>query len=170
MLKIKEAKIEDYEDVYNVIKTAFKTAQHSDGNEHELVKSLRTSDSFIPKLSLVAIKDNKIVGYILFTKVTIGFNEEIALAPLAVLPDYQKQGIGSKLIKKAHKMAKHLGYHYSIVLGSEKYYKKFGYMPAIKYGIKPPFDVKSENFMAIKLKDTNIKIQGVVKYSKEFGL
>ena len=170
MIEIRQENQKDYEEVYRVIKTAFETAEHSDGNEQDLVVALRNSDSFIPELSLVAIKDNKIVGYILFTKIKIGNNEELALAPLAVLPKYQKQGIGSKLIQQGHKIAKKLGYHYSIVLGSETYYPKFGYVPAIQYGIKAPFEVSNENFMAIKLNDTDIEIKGTVRYAKEFGI
>ena len=170
MLEIRQEKPKDYEEVYNVVKTAFATAEHSDGNEHELVNMLRNSDNFIHELSLVAIKDNKIVGYILFTKIKIGSNTELALAPLVVLPEYQKQGIGRKLIEKGHEIAKSLGYHYSIVLGSENYYPKFGYVPAIQYEIKASFEVLDKNFMAIKLKDIDKKIKGVVEYAKEFGI
>lgn len=131
---------------------------------------LRNSKNFIPELSLVAIEDNKIVGYILFTKVKIGDYEEIALAPLAVLPEFQKKGIGGSLIKKGHEIAKKLGYHYSIVIGSEKYYPKFGYVPAIKYGIKAPFQVDNENFMAVKLNNSIMEIKDIVEYAKEFGI
>ena len=170
MIKIRQESQKDYEDVYRVVKTAFETAEHSDGNEQDLVVALRNSDSFIPELSLVAVKEDKIVGYILFTKIKIENHEEIALAPLAVLPEYQKQGIGSMLIEQGHKIAKKLGYHYSIVLGSENYYPKFGYIPAIQYGIQAPFDVADENFMAVKLNDADIEIKGVVQYAKEFGI
>lgn len=170
MIKIRQENTNDYEAVYNVIKTAFETAQHSDGNEHELVVKLRKSNNFIPELSLVAIKDNKIIGYILFTKIKIGEYDELALAPLGVLPEYQKQHVGSELIKQGHKIASELGYHYSVVLGDEKYYSKFGYIPASKYGIKAPFDVPDENFMAINLNHSNVPINGVVKYAKEFGI
>ena len=170
MFEIRQENIRDYEDVYNVVKTAFETAEHSDGNEHDLVVALRKSENFIPELSLVALKNNKIVGYILFTKVKIGQYEELALAPLGVLPEEQRQGVGSRLIEEGHRIAKKLGYHYSIVLGSEQYYTKFGYVPAIKYRIKAPFDVPDENFMAIKLNNSPSEIKGVVEYAKEFGI
>ena len=170
MLTIRQENKNDYEEVYNVIKTAFETAEHSDGNEKDLVVALRKSDNFIPELSLVAVIDNKIVGYILFTKIKIGKQEELALAPLGVLPEYQKQGIGRTLIQEGNKKVKELGYHYSVVLGSDKYYPKFGYVSAKEYGIVAPFDVPDENFMAIKLNDTDIEIKGIVQYAKEFGI
>lgn len=170
MITIRKENVDDYEAVYNVIKTAFETAEHSDGNEQDLVVALRKSNNYIPELSLVAIDNDKIVGYILFTKIKIGESEELALAPLGVLPEYQRQGIGSKLITEGHRIAKKLGYHYSIVLGSENYYPKFGYVPAIEYGIEAPFDVPSKNFMAIKLNESNVEIKGIVKYAKEFGI
>ena len=170
MIEIRKEQKSDYEEVYNLVKTAFEKAKESDGNEQDLVVDLRNSDNFVPELSLVAKKDDKVVGYILFTKIQIGKYEELALAPLAVLPEYQRQGIGSKLIKEGHKIAKEMGYHYVVVLGSDKYYPKFGYEKASKYGIKPPFDVPDENFMAIKLNDLSEEIKGTVKYAKEFGI
>lgn len=170
MFEIRQENKNDYEEVYSVIKTAFETAEHSDGNEQDLVNDLRKSDSFIPELALVAVRDDRIVGYILFTKIKIGEYEELALAPLCVLPEYQRQGIGKMLIKAGHQTATNLGYHYSVVLGSEDYYPKFGYVPAKQYGITAPFDVPSENFMAIKLNDADKEICAMVKYSKEFGV
>lgn len=170
MLKIRQETKKDYAEVYNVVKTAFETAEHSDGNEQDLVVALRNSNNFIPQLSLVAIKDSKIVGYILFTKIKIGEYEELSLAPLGILPEYQKQGIGKKLIEEGHQIAKELGYHYSVVLGSETYYSKRGYSPAINYGIKAPFEVPNENFMAIKLNNTDKEIIGIVEYAKEFEI
>lgn len=170
MIEISKEEKSDYEEVYNLVKTAFEKAKESDGNEQDLVVDLRNSDNFVPELSLVAKKDDKIVGYILFTKIQIRKYEELALAPLAVLPEYQRQGVGSKLIEEGHKIAKEMGYHYVVVLGSDKYYPKFGYEKASKYGIKPPFDVPDENFMVIKLNDLRKEIKGTVKYAKEFGI
>lgn len=170
MLKIRQANEKDYEQVYDVIKTAFEKAEHSDGNEQDLVIALRKSNSFIPELSLVAVNENKIIGYILFTKVKIGDNIELALAPLAVLPEYQRKGVGTSLIKEGHRIAKQLKYHYSIVLGSNPYYSKFGYIPASKYDIKAPFNVENECFMAIKLNKSAETIGGVVEYDKAFRI
>lgn len=170
MLEIRQENKEDYEEIYNLVKIAFETAEHSDGNEQDLVVALRDSNNFIPQLSLVAVQDNKIVGYILFTKIKIGKYEELTLAPLAILPEYQRQGIGKQLIEKGHQIAKKLGYHYSVVLGSQTYYPKSGYVPAIEHGIKAPFEVPNENFMAIKLNHTDKEIIGIVEYAKEFGI
>lgn len=170
MIKIRRENEKDYDVIYDVVKTAFSKASHCDGNEQDLVNNLRKGSAYIPELSLVATIDEKIVGYIMFTKINIGGNEEIALAPLAVLPKYQRQGIGTLLIKEGHRIAKELGYNYSVVLGSENYYPKFGYIPAKVYGIKAPFEVDDKNFMAVKLNDNADKIDGTVIYSKEFGI
>ena len=170
MVDIRQETEKDYAEIYNVVKRAFETAEHSDGNEQELVSALRKGGGYIPELSLAAVRDGKIVGYIMFTKIKIGGYEELALAPLAVLPEYQRQRIGAGLINYAHKTAERLGYHYSVVLGSENYYPKLGYLPASRYGIKAPFDVPDKNFMAARLNDSKVDIKGTVRYAEEFGI
>ena len=160
----------DYDSVYQVVKNAFKTAEQSDGNEQNLVNVLRQSSAFIPELSLVAEIKEKIVGHILFTKLQIDGQTALALAPLSVLPQYQRKGIGTSLILEGHKIAQTLGYSYSVVLGSEKYYPRIGYLPAEIFGIQPCFEVPSKNFMAYKLCENAPIISGIVKYAKEFGI
>ncbi len=167
---IRKEVLKDYERIFSVVKAAFDSAEHSDGNEHNLVSALRKGEAFIPDLSLVAEMDGKIVGHIMFTRAKIGDDIVLALAPLSVLPEYQRKGIGMSLIKEGHRIAEKLGYEYSIVLGSEKYYPRAGYVPADSLGIKPPFDVLSENFMACKIKKDASNICGVIKYAKEFGI
>lgn len=167
---IRKEEPKDYEIIYSVVKDAFGSAEHSDGNEQDLVNALRKGEAFIPDLSLVAEIDGKIVGHIMFTRAEVGEATVLVLAPLSVLPEYQRKGIGLSLIKEGHKIANRLGYEYSIVLGSQSYYSKTGYLPADKFGIKPSFDVPSENFMACKIKKDASDIHGIIKYAKEFGI
>ena len=123
-MNIRKEKMEDYNSIYAVVKAAFDSAEHADGNEQDLVEALRKGESYIPALSLVAEEKGKIVGHIMFTKARVGQTDVLALAPLSVLPEYQRKGIGTALIKEGHKIAKDLGYGYSVVLGSEKYYPR----------------------------------------------
>lgn len=167
---IREEKATDYEIIYFIVKKAFDSAEHSDGNEPELVNALRNGLAYIPELSLVAEIDGKIVGHILFTKAKVKDNIVLALAPLSVLPEYQRQGIGTTLIKEGHRIAQALGYKYSIVLGSTNYYSRIGYVPADTFGIQPPFDVPRENFMAYKLDENAPNIYGIIQHAKEFGI
>ena len=65
---IRKEETKDYETVYSVVKRAFDSAEHADGNEHDLVNALRLGEAFIPELSLVAVIDGKIVGHIMLQK------------------------------------------------------------------------------------------------------
>lgn len=94
----------------------------------------------------------------------------LALAPLSILPSYQRQGIGLALMAQGHRIAKGLGFGYSVVLGHAGYYPKAGYCPASQLGIKAPFDVPDENFMALKLDPDAGELHGVIRYDRAFGL
>lgn len=172
-IEIRRESIKDNNEVYKLVKEAFETAEHADGNEQDLVNKLRESESYIPELSLVALLDNKIVGHIMFTKMYIENEntryQSLTLAPLAVDPKCQKTGIGGKLIREGLNLAKDLGYNSVSVLGSDKYYPRFGFEEASKFGVKAPFEVPSENFMAIELIEGSLKaVNGTVVYAKEF--
>jgi predicted N-acetyltransferase YhbS len=173
-LKIRKEEKEDYNEVFNLIENAFRDAKYSDHKEHFLVESLRNAASFIPKLSLVAVLDHEIVGYILLTKIDIVSKNSnrvsaLALAPVAVLKKYQGKGIGGNLIREAHRIAKNLNFGSIILLGHEQYYPRYGYELAQKYGIRLPFDVPDENCMLIELTEGALKgVNGIVEYPKEF--
>lgn len=169
-LNIRQEKPEDYDAVYHIVKEAFAKAEHTDGNEQNLVVKLRKSNSFIPELSLVAIEDGKIVGHILFTKALVSGACVLALAPLSVLPEYQNRGIGLSLVKQGHIVAHKLGYKYSVVLGHSEYYPKAGYIPASQYGIKAPFEVADANFMAVCFDGNEDKLNGIMEYDGAFGI
>jgi predicted N-acetyltransferase YhbS len=159
---------QDFDSVYELNLQAFKQIE-----EPELVDKLRESDRFIPELSLVALIGKRVVGYILFTKIFIqseGINKEsLALAPMAVLPEMQKEGVGKELIRFGIDSARKLGYESIVVLGHADYYPKFGFTPASKFGIVAPWKVPDEVFMVLELKDNALKsVSGLVNYAQAF--
>lgn len=167
-IKIRQEIPSDRKKIFELIKNTFAQAQHTDGDEHNLVDRLRESTAFIPELSLVAEYNNEIIGHILFSKIKVGDSVQLALAPLSVATKYQKLGIGSNLIQEGHKIAKTMGYEYSILLGYPSYYSKFGYKPAHIFGIKSPFDAPKEFYMAINLQGKSTNLNAVVQYPQEF--
>ena len=170
---IRQETEKDYEISETVVEKAFKNEVYSDHKEQFLVAKLRKSNVFVPELSLVAETNEEIVGHIMFTKLLIKDGEvkygSLALAPVSVLPEYQNKGIGSKLILQGLKISKEMGFESIIVLGHDKYYPRFGFSPASKWGIEAPFDVPNESFMALELEDGSLeRVTGTVAYSKEF--
>ncbi len=99
--------------------------------EAVLVALLRTRQQYDPQLSLIAEIDGVIVGHALFNPMSIYFDGQVVpivnLAPLAVHPDYQKQGIGGHLMQAGHAIAQDKGYDCSILLGHPDYYPRYGY-------------------------------------------
>lgn len=172
---IKKERPEEYNTTEEVVKKAFSNEEYSDKKEHLLVNRIRKSDAFIPELSLIAIdQDHEIVGHILLSKITIVNDDKtvdsLALAPVSVIPEHQKKGIGSQLIHTALKKAKEIGYHSVIVLGHPDYYPKFGFKQARLWNIRAPFDVPDEVFMALELTENYLEnVQGVVHYSSAFA-
>ncbi|MDA9951633.1 N-acetyltransferase [Oligoflexaceae bacterium] len=175
-IEIRRERVGDFEAVDRIIRDAFLSAEHADGNEHELVARLRRSAEFVADLSLVAEVEGEIVGHLILTPIVIvgptgKINPSLALAPVSVDPKYQKQGIGRELIMNCHKKAKSLGFKSIILLGHPEYYPKFGYEKASLYKINPPFEVPDEAFMVIDLVGDGLKgISGTVKYPNSFGI
>ena len=169
-MNIRQETKKDYPAVYALIKTAFAAAEHCDGNEQDLVVDLRRGNAFIPELSLVAENAGKVIGHILFSKAKMDRNAVLLLAPLSVLPEFQRQGVGTALETEGHKIAAQMGYGYSFVLGSESYYPRFGYLPAKQFGVEIPSGFPENNFMGIMLRKDARPVGGRIAFPKEFGL
>ncbi|WP_447637995.1 GNAT family N-acetyltransferase [Flavobacterium microcysteis] len=175
-ITIRKEEKKDYKLVFNLVQRAFEKELMSDHTEQELVERLRNSEAFVPELSLVAEIGEQIVGYILLSKIkivnkTLEETESLAMAPVAVLPEFQGKGVGARLIESAHEKAKELGFGSVVLLGHEGYYPRFGYEMAKNYGIRLPFEVPDENCMVIELvKGALQHTKGIVKYPKEFGI
>ena len=159
---------DDYADIYEVNWQAFERAA-----EGRLVNMLRVSEHYVPGLSLVAVKDGRVVGHILFTRLPIetqgGLFEALSLAPVAVLPAFQKQGIGSGLVTEGLKACKRLGFKTVVVFGHPDYYPRFGFSSARAKGLEAPFPVPNEVFMVQELVPGALDgLRGMVRLPKEF--
>ena len=140
--------------------------------EANLVNILR--ESGFPYISLIALKDDLLLGHIFFTPVELTEYEHrlniMGLGPMAVKPEYQKKGIGSMLIKAGLEECKKNGCHAVVVLGHPDYYPKFGFNPSAIYNIKCEYDVPSEAFMVLELTKGVLKGKsGIIKYNNAFN-
>ena len=172
-IKIRQERAEDHKLVFSVIQKAFEKEEISDHQEHYLVERLRESEAFIPELSLVAEKEDQIVGHIILSKIKIVSNNEtfqsLALAPVSVHPNHQGEGIGSSLIEQAHLTASRMGFQSVALLGHPEYYPRFGYEMAHLHGVSFPFDAPKEACMIKELKPGTLKkINGMISYPPAF--
>lgn len=153
--------------IHHVVREAFQQAFGTVA-EAKLVDELRANGKAI--VSLVAVENEQIVGHILFTEVALGDTKIIGLAPLAVLPSDQKQGIGARLTTAGIEACRNAGYNAMVVLGHPEYYSRFGFVPASRFGIKSEYDVPDEVFMAMELTPRALSgCAGVAKYQPEFS-
>lgn len=166
-LKIRQEKPCDYDQTKEVVQLAFDKKA-----EWNLVEKLRKNPNFIPELSIVAEIDKQIVWHILIFPVQVidenKIYEVLSLSPVSVHPDFQNQWIGTDLVIEALKKAKKF-WTWMIVLWHSDFYPRFGFKPASKHCIKPPFDIPDNVFLAIELKKNWLKnISWVVQYPHEF--
>jgi putative acetyltransferase len=161
---------EDHPHIQRVIDLAF-----GQPNEGAMVGQLRSNPRFIPALSLVALDGDTVAGHILFFPIDIVTADDretsLSLAPLAVHPDHQGKGIGGKLVAEGLKVAERLGFDSVVVTGHPAYYPRFGFRPAIEWGIRSPVEAPDEAFMALELIDEGLNGKsGVVEYPREYGV
>jgi putative acetyltransferase len=163
---VRPEKPEDLETIRQVNRRAF-------GKEDEarLVDALR--DGGYARLSLVAEEDGRVVGHILFSDLPIvkqaGTLHALALAPLAVLPEFQRQGIGSRLVRAGLRSCAEAGHKVVVVLGHPDYYPRFGFSATLAKRLKSPFSGPS--FMALELTPGALAgVTGEVCYPPPFGL
>ncbi len=169
MIIIREERPEDFEAIRRINLEAF-----GQPAEAEVVDQLR--EACDNHLSLVAVEGGEVVGHILFSPATIegeGTAFEVVgmgLAPMAVLPRCQGQGIGSLLIHNGIKMLREKGCPFIIVLGYPEYYPRFGFERASRYGIHSQWsEVPDEAFMILILNKTAmVGATGIARYRKEF--
>ena len=167
-MTIRAERSADYAAIEHVNRLAF-----GQDDEARLVSKLRAIDGFDPALSLVAVRDGRIVGHILFSPIHIETDQgdvpALALAPMGVLPECQRQGIGCDLVREGLEACRRAGHRIVIVVGHAEYYPRFGFTPAGRHGLRPPFTVPDEAFMAMALVPGALEgVSGVVRFTAPF--
>lgn len=165
-MNIRSEKPQDYAAVHLVNEAAFETSA-----EANLVDILRKEAQ--PIISLVAEERSIVVGHILFSPVTLSDHPDykiMGLGPMAVLPEQQQKGIGAALIHSGLEECKRLAYGAVVVLGHTGYYPRYGFVPAVLYGITCEYDVPPEVFMVIELQPGYLQdVHGIVQYHPAFN-
>jgi len=165
IMLIREENERDWPKVFTVNQAAFPTAA-----EANLVNTLRARCS--PIISLVAEESEKIIGHLMVSPVQLSGHPYLflmGLAPMAVLAGHQRKGVGSALITSGLEKCRGLGVGAVVLLGHVAYYPRFGFVPAIRYGISCEYAVHEESFMVLELRSGYLAGKhGMIHYHDAF--
>jgi putative acetyltransferase len=140
------------------------------GQDHEanIVDALRANGAAL--LSLVASLDDRVVGHIMYSPLLVGDLSGAALGPMAVLPEYQRQGMGRSLVEAGNQRLMHEGCPFIIVVGHPAFYPRFGFKPASARGITCQWEIPDEVFMVLVLDEARMgRVSGTARYRGEFS-
>jgi putative acetyltransferase len=165
MIEIRPERPDDVAAIRDVNERAFGTS-----TEARLVDQLRAANKAV--ISLVALHGDQLVGHVLFSPVTITNAPQsfrgVGLAPMSVLPEFQNQGIGSRLVRDGLVACRDAGYDVVVVLGHVGYYPRFGFARAQDYGLENEYDA-ADAFMVLELRKGALEgVGGLVKFAPEF--
>ncbi|MEO0558466.1 MAG: N-acetyltransferase [Bacteroidota bacterium] len=151
---------------------AVNVAAFGQPDEADLVDRLRPTDGY---LSLVAVLNDAVVGHSAFSAMTLSPARPertfYGLAPMAVLPDRQRRGIGSALVRAGLDACRDAGADAVFALGHPTYYPRFGFTPATDLGLASEYDVPREAFMAMELRAGALEgVLGVAQYHPAFAM
>jgi len=163
-LEIRAERPDDVAAIRDVNRRAFGQDQ-----EGHIVDALRSNGAVL--LSLVATVDRRVVGHIMYSPASIaGTLTGAGLAPMAVDPDHQRSGIGSKLVEAGNRTLAETGCPFIVVLGHPQFYPRFGFQPASERGITCEWNVPDDVFMIKVLDERKMQgVSGLAKYREEFS-
>jgi putative acetyltransferase len=163
MIDIRDEQPGDIAAIRDVNRLAF--AQDDEGR---IVDALRANGA--ATLSLVAVDDAMVVGHIMFSPLFVGAVQGAGLAPMAVTPSHQRQGIGSRLVEVGIERLDSAGCPFIVVIGHPQFYPRFGFRPAAGYGLTCEWEVPAEAFM-VKVLNSEVgdHLHGMARYRGEFA-
>lgn len=140
-IKLRPETPADYREAENVTREAFWNHYSPGCNEHYLLHVMRGSPAFVPELDFVAELDGRIVGHVACTKAFVEGDdgrrhEVLCLGPVSVLPEFQRRGIGGRLIECTRETARDMGFRAVLLYGDPDYYLYQGFVPAELLGIR----------------------------------
>jgi predicted N-acetyltransferase YhbS len=152
----------DFKNVEYMIREAFWDLYKPGCDEHLIAHNMRKSPDFVKELDYVACDGDVIAGNIIYSraKVINDDNDEfevLCMGPLAVLPSYQKKGIGSLLMNCSIEKARQLGYKAIFLFGNPEYYKRLGFRNTGEYNIQTSSGENFDAFMALELYNGSLK-------------
>ena len=162
MIKIRPEEPGDIAAIRDVNHRAF--GQDQEGN---IVDALRANGGAL--LSLVAVKQDRVVGHIMYSPARVGSVHGAALGPMSVAPDEQRHGIGTKLVEAGNERLARDGCPFVVVVGHAEFYPRFGFRPASTYGITCEWEVPDDVFMVLMLNDTQMAATGPAEFRREFS-
>lgn len=163
MIEIRDERPGDVAAIRKVNRLAF--AQDQEGR---IVDALRANGAAM--LSLVAIDDDAVVGHIMFSPLFVGAVQGAGLAPMAVTPSHQRQGIGSRLVEAGVERLRTMGCPFIVVIGHPAFYPRFGFQPAASHGLTCQWEVRAEAFMVKVLNpEVGDHLRGMAQYRDEFA-
>ncbi|GGZ38369.1 N-acetyltransferase [Streptomyces poonensis] len=156
----------DRAEVHALTVAAFGRAEEAD-----LVDALRgDAGAWLDLASVAEAPDGSVVAYALLTRCHVDEAPALALAPVAVRPDRQREGAGAAVVRAVLAEARARGERLVLVLGHPEYYPRFGFAPASAYGIRPGFEVPDEAMMALVLDGSPSVAPGTIVYPAAFGV
>lgn len=152
---------DEYPVVYEFIKQAFQSADYREGDEQDFVERRRNTQEYIPELALIAECGGTMTGHVVLTqnKVMQHMSEHpiLLLAALSVKQEFRGVGIGTRLVRTAFDKARSLGHKAVILAGDPAYYHRFGFRPAIDYGVTNLNGISAENVLAVELEPNHLQ-------------
>ena len=136
--------------------------------EANIVDALRSNGATL--LSMIAVDEDDVVGHVMYSPVTIGELTGAGLGPMAVVPEHQRQGLGSDLVTASLERLRRAACPFVVVVGHPGFYPRFGFKPASLYGISCEWPVPDEVFMINVLDPLHMPtVRGMARYRPEFS-